>query len=75
MTASSRYGIKIAATLKDGSKVTDAEAWIINKQRVYKTKDGEELVGDKAVVSIEEFYSMVPPSILLLFRDQAEVKT
>ena len=55
------YAINIEATLIDGSLVTGVKAWIEDSKRVYKLSDGTELIGDKAVKSIEKCLFLVHP--------------
>ena len=68
------YAINIEATLIDGSSVKGVNAWIEDNKRVYKLSDGTELIGDKAVKSIEKCVFVVHPFQLKFLKSQYEVK-
>ncbi len=73
--SSTVFGVELEATLEDGSKITKGSAWVIDNKRVYKTEDGTELVGAKAVKSIDSWVVVVHPLRLRKIMRTYEVKT
>ena len=68
------YGVEMSVTLTDGTNQTDVTAWLIDKKRVYKKTDGTELIGSKAVASIEKQVIVVPPPVFMRVMTSYEVK-
>ena len=62
-------------TLVDGTTVTNGRGVLIDDKRVYFTNEGVELVGDKAVKSIEEQLIVVPLPLIFHIRATKELKT
>ena len=68
------YAVNIEATLIDNSKVTNVNAWVANNKRVYKTADGTELIGDKAIKTLDKVRMLVMPNVLRRINTTYEVK-
>ena len=59
------YGVDLSVTLADGTKETGVTLSFVNKKRVYAKADGTELIGDKAVASIEEQTIIIHPALFI----------
>ena len=58
------FAINIKATLKDGTKITDAKAFVENNKRIYKNKEGNILTGSTKIKTFNFVSFVVTPEIL-----------
>ena len=58
------FAINIEATLKDGTKITDAKGFVENNKRIYKNKEGNILTGSTKIETFDFVSFVVTPEIL-----------
>ena len=58
------FAINIKATLKDGTKITDAKGFVENNKRIYKNKEGNILTGSTKIKTFDFVSFVVTPEIL-----------
>ena len=60
------FAIDNEATLKDGTKITDAKGFVENNKRIYKNKEGNILTGSTKIETFDFVSFVVTPEILNL---------